>query len=401
MVHTVLGVVYFVACSHALMLAASLYKRSTKNGAGHLLALLMIVMGYKLFEGGALYTGLYALLPHTLDLLPLATLFMGPIFYLYVRRVSGLAPKPWHYSFLHFVPGLILWLYNSPAVFRPAEDKIAMWHVVLATSESVNLPPFIIALLLAVKVHLGVYLWLSWRAIQQFEKVSAQLRADNTPHVLKRLKLTVIGLIVLESTWVTLFAMQQFLSFDTLGSVSSIWLLFVAVFVLSFGYIGLQQPNLIFDSEERKLTEHAIDHPPGKMLARTNKENKVKYFHSALPESTLDVLAKEVESKLNNDKLYLDDALSLTKLAKQTDIRSHTLSQVISQSMNTNFYKLINGYRISHAVALIEDEANCWSLERIAFESGFSNRVTFVKAFKEAMGCTPSAHKKQYLSKQA
>ncbi len=90
----------------------------------------------------------------------------------------------------------------------------------------------------------------------------------------------------------------------------------------------------------------------------------------------------------------MDDKLSLTELAKATEIRSHTLSQVINQSMNTNFYKLINSYRVQHTVMLIDDTELHWPLERIALESGFSNRVTFVKAFKEVMQCTPSAYKK-------
>jgi AraC-like DNA-binding protein len=63
--------------------------------------------------------------------------------------------------------------------------------------------------------------------------------------------------------------------------------------------------------------------------------------------------------------------------------------------MNTNFYKLINGYRIQHAISLIEDNSIHWPLERIAFESGFANRVTFSKAFKEIMGQTASEYKKQ------
>jgi len=44
---------------------------------------------------------------------------------------------------------------------------------------------------------------------------------------------------------------------------------------------------------------------------------------------------------------------------------------------------------------LIDDTTVNWSLERIALESGFNNRVTFSKAFKEVMDCTPSAYKKK------
>lgn len=59
-----------------------------------------------------------------------------------------------------------------------------------------------------------------------------------------------------------------------------------------------------------------------------------------------------------------------------------------------------NGFLIEHqnkiyAVTLIDDDTVNWPLERIALESGFSNRVTFVKAFKDVMSCTPSAYKKQ------
>lgn len=133
--------------------------------------------------------------------------------------------------------------------------------------------------------------------------------------------------------------------------------------------------------------------PP--LTTGNEQDNKVKYLHSALPDSTLNVLAEELESKLKQQQLYLDDKLSLTELAKATEIRSHTLSQVINQSMNTNFYKLINSYRVQHAVMLIDNTELHWPLERIALESGFSNRVTFVKAFKEVMQCTPSAYKKQ------
>ena len=64
--------------------------------------------------------------------------------------------------------------------------------------------------------------------------------------------------------------------------------------------------------------------------------------------------------------------------------------------MHTNFYKLVNSYRVQHAVNLLEDKAINWPIERIALESGFSNRVTFNKAFKEQMTCTASDYKKRH-----
>ena len=396
MTQTALGTIYFVAFSHALMMAVSLYRRTSTGGSGRLLAILVLIMGYKLFEGGALYTGLYHSLAHSMDLLPAAALFFGPVFFLYVCKVTGNHPAALKFWPAHFIPGLALWLYSSPSVWQAHEAKVAMWDYVLTSSGISSLPAPIVTLLIAIKIHLGIYLWVSWTSIKRLESASANLRADNSQVVLFRLRLTTMALFGLEAIWVGLFLAQQLAGIGTLGTVSDIWLLFVAFFILSLGYIGLQNPGLLFEQEEQKLAANSLPQPEEIATAEGHHEDaKVKYLHSALPESTLNVLAEELEKQLKEQQLYLDDKLSLTKLAKITEIRSHTLSQVINQSMQTNFYKLINSYRVQHAVSLIDDIKVDWPLERIALESGFSNRVTFVKAFKEVMDCTPSAYKKQ------
>ena len=102
-----------------------------------------------------------------------------------------------------------------------------------------------------------------------------------------------------------------------------------------------------------------------------------------------------IEKALLEDELYLDEKLTLTGLASRIAIKSHTVSQVINQHMGTNFYKLVNRYRVHHASALIEDPSCHWPLERIAIESGFGNRVTFNKAFKEEYGCTAREYRAQ------
>lgn len=395
MSHTALGIIYFIAFSHAVMLALSLYQRTSSGSSGRILAIMAAIVGYKLFEGGALYSGFYHFVPHAMDLLPGEVLLLGPMFFLYVSKVSGRRPftsKLWP---LHFIPALLIWMFNVPSVWRSADAKIAMWQQVLLSTNDGALPIQWVVLLLAIKVHLSIYLILSWQNIKSFEHAAENLRADNSHSVLLRMHVTAIALFSLEAIWVGLFVAQQFWGLGTLALVSDIWLLFVAFFVLALGYIGLQSPELVFEQEEKTLAEQTISEEKYSEPAAHEQSEKVKYLHSALPESTLNVLAEALETQLKDQKLYLDDKLSLTKLAKKTDIRSHTLSQVINQCMETNFYKLINGYRVQHAVSLIEDPDLHWPLERIALESGFSNRVTFVKAFKEVMFCTPSAYKKQ------
>ena len=105
----------------------------------------------------------------------------------------------------------------------------------------------------------------------------------------------------------------------------------------------------------------------------------------------------ELTNKLNTlqtQQLYLDDKLTLTSLAEALELKPHMISQVINQTMQTSFYKLINSYRVEYAITLIEQKGTSWSIERIAFESGFGNRVTFNNAFKTLKGCSPSVFKK-------
>lgn len=384
-----LGIIYFVALSHGLMLTALLFKRSQPREPGRLLAWVAVAICYKLYEGGVLYTGLHRYVAHSMDLLPGMVLVIGPLLWLYTRRVSGEALIPFYQLAMHFLPAVALWFLNAPAVFRNAESKIAMWEQMhLHAHHSLSIQT--IVLLLSMKVHLGLYLYFSWRAIQRNKVTSKHLRADNSEHVLTGVQFMVVSFFLLEALWVSLFIAQQFFGIVTLGMVSDIWLLFVALMVLGIGYAGLQKPDLVFTSEEKKLVEAQAQNS-----GLEDNSGNVKYFHSALPEDTIALLSKELEEHIVSKELYLDDKLTLTDLAKATDVKAHTLSQVINQSMKTNFYKLINSYRVQHAVDLIEDHNVNWSLERIALESGFSNRVTFSKAFKEIMACTPSEYKKR------
>lgn len=387
--HTLLGLIYFIAFSHSLMLSVALWRKSTMQGTGRWLAILTLVVSYKLFEGGALYSGLYTSLAHGMDLLPGEILVIGPLLYIYSLVVVGKRPDKKALLSLHFIPALAIWLYNSPAVFRATDAKIAMWQGVATSSGGESLPLYLVILLLGMKAHLSVYLYLSWREIQVFERASANLRSDNSHQVLVNIRTLVSAFFVLEMIWAGLFVGQQYFGLDSLTKVGEIWLLLVAALMLGIGYIGLQKPDLIFTKEEYTLAQSCT------ASSTQEQTNNIKYFHSALPQDTAELLAKELEDNIQHKQLYLDEKLSLTDLAKATGIKAHTLSQVINLTMKTSFYKLINTYRIQHAIELIDNPAMNWTLERIAYESGFSNRVTFSKAFKEVMQCTPTAYKKE------
>jgi AraC-like DNA-binding protein len=393
---SLLSILYFVAFSHALMITVVLFLRSSYGAPGRLLGLITALLAYKLFEGGAWYSGLYQTIPHALGLIPNMVLILGPVFYGYVRRMTGQEPFDLRTWALHMLPFLGLWLYGSSMILLPAETKIALWSGMSSAEEHQIVAPVMMAQLLAIKGILTTYLVLSWRSLSRFSERIDQLRADNSRDILTQLRFLALSFILLEAVWVSMFLAQQIFAVGTLFQVSQVWLLFTALIILAIGYRGLQKPNFLLTQEECSLaaTPQQSGGLDNEGLAEVGDLN-VKYLYSALPQSAAGEIAELIENAMDQDKLYLDERRTLTKLSRAIDIKSHTLSQVINQHMHTNFYRLVNGYRVQHALALIDEPGAHFSLERIAIESGFSNRVTFNKAFKAHVSCTASAYRKR------
>ena len=399
MTSSLLPIVYFAAFSHALFLAVSLFRKSAAEAPGRLLAVVIALLAYKLFEGGVIHAGLYPVIPHAVDLMPMMVLFLGPVFFQYVRRMTGQLPwdlKQWG---LNLLPGVAVWLYFAPPLFRSAEAKVAAAQAARASTEEFVMPMGTIALLLAVKLHLASYLYASWRELDRFAATIDDLRADDSGSVLRQIRLLAAALILLETVWIVLFVAKQFFGQGALDHVGQVWLLFVAGIVMAMGYLGLHVSRFLVSREERSLAETRLNIP---VAISVDEPDTVKYLHSALPESAAGEMAEMIDHALLEDQLYLDEKLTLTRLAARIDLKAHTVSQVINQYMGTNFYKLVNRYRVQHASALIEDPSCHLSLERIAMESGFSNRVTFNKAFKEEHGCTARDYRaRQSMAKQS
>ena len=427
---SLLSLIYFIALSHALLMAVVLWQHTNKGQSGRILAIFLVVFAYKLFEGGVMHSDLYRVIPHALDWLPGVVLIIGPIFYGYIRSVSGEQPFSKIQWFFHLIPAILLIVYNSPQVLISASEKIANIEYALSYNGPMNLPISIIILLFALKFHFSVYLIRSWMILNKFEKQANQLRADNSFLVLKRHKQLCLSLVALESLWIVLFVLQQVAGVFLLEYVGNSWLLFMATIILAMGYYGLQQPRILFSDLEREFvnskfnlhlngnfekesnTEENVTDLDGigqlstkELLDLDSKKNNViklkqgerkeKYQLSTISESASLEIIRLIDNALKEKQLFLDEKLTLTILSEALSLKPHTISQVINQSMKLNFYQLINRYRVNYAIELLNQEQTGWSIERIAYESGFANRVTFNTAFKALKGCSASAYRKQ------
>jgi AraC-like DNA-binding protein len=121
-----------------------------------------------------------------------------------------------------------------------------------------------------------------------------------------------------------------------------------------------------------------------------------KYQHTGLTPAAAQKLADKLSDLMQQEKLYLDNAISLDKLCERLNASRHHVSQVINQFQQASFFEYINRLRIAEAQRLLltktKEELN--AIE-IAYLVGFNNKVSFINAFKKQTGCTPTQYRQQ------
>ena len=98
----------------------------------------------------------------------------------------------------------------------------------------------------------------------------------------------------------------------------------------------------------------------------------------------------KVKQLIENDQLYLSPNIKLSDLASKLSVSEKNISQAINECTGENINAFINKYRIRAAEELlINEKFRHFTIDAIAEESGFSNKVSFYKAFKKIHNMSP------------
>ena len=105
-------------------------------------------------------------------------------------------------------------------------------------------------------------------------------------------------------------------------------------------------------------------------------------------------LLKSVFEKLieyvEEEKVYLNKSIKVADLADALKHSEKTVSRSINTHSNGNFNSFINSFRVRHSKELlISGRLDHYTIEAIAEESGFANKVSFYNAFKSDTGMSP------------
>ena len=130
---------------------------------------------------------------------------------------------------------------------------------------------------------------------------------------------------------------------------------------------------------------------------------KVKQQDQQKGKMTLDEEIKEeiwikVKELFDNEKAYLNSALTLDDVAKSINHNRVYLSKVINEKFG-RFNDLLSKFRIEEAMQMLSgEEFNKFTIEGIANEVGFKSLSTFNPIFKKITGMTPTEFRRNSIN---
>lgn len=125
-----------------------------------------------------------------------------------------------------------------------------------------------------------------------------------------------------------------------------------------------------------------------------NPFKKEKYHGLAINEERKGELKNKILDFMDLKKPYLQQDCNLQLVADEFNELPHTISMIVNTHFNKSFPDFINCYRIKRAIEILQSENNNLTIEGIAYDCGFGNRISFYKAFKKETGKTPSEYLK-------
>ena len=148
--------------------------------------------------------------------------------------------------------------------------------------------------------------------------------------------------------------------------------------------------SLIFYQQNSNLKE-AYNFILKNRIPSNNRKQKSKQSSSGSPKEFDVVLKQKIMTALKNEKIYLDQNLTLKKFADHINSNTSYVSKTINEGCNKNFNALINEYRIQAIIdAFHSGQHQLYTIESIYQKAGFKSKSSFQKAFKSKMGVTAS-----------
>jgi len=300
---------------------------------------------------------------------------LGPLLFLYVKSLFLKEDSLVKNNLVHFIPTCLFALgITIPTIlFNNFNiEKLAYTHT-----------NFIRSIIRIENLYFVLYLIISLRLLSKYRKLTKCKYSNLTKYDFNWIKIMLLSALGIISVDLGLKIYEFFLG-DFQWNVDNISVLAMIVLVSYLAYYGVNQSKVLLPSF---ILDNEFDEPEiNKQKKNTLSSEKKEEFEN---------LKNKLELIIKTEQPYLNEDLTLGKLAEQLSTTDKKLSTMLNQYLNTTFYDLINKYRVEAVKDKINlDSHKNYNLFGIATECGFKSRTSFNRIFKKETGLSPSDFKK-------
>jgi len=362
-------IILFVLLIQFLTLVPFLFfQKSSKGFSNRILGLFLLAkalcissfLSFKLYN----YTSVY--FPHSLYFGTSFAILLGPTLYFYIRSSIKRDFRFSHIDIIHVLPFLVHFfiltiqytIYNADAkreiLLRGGLFTAQIWHI------------YYIVLYIYIISYTIAALW----CVRQFRK-DLKISPSRYEFVnLSWMTFILLGFLIKYSFDLCYILVDSNSLMSHAALIISRIILLVVINMMI--YKALRQPSLLlgkeYDQTGRKQS-----------LSDMSKET---YLHKLL-------------NYMEKERPYLDPELSLEQLSGMASIPPRSLTTVLNECLNQNFYDFINSYRVKESVCILrERNPKDKTVLEVLFEVGFNNKSSFNIAFKKHNGMTPTEYRK-------
>jgi AraC-like DNA-binding protein len=316
-------------------------------------------------------------------------LLTGPMLFFYVRGVLRDDYKFEKFDWLHFIPAFILLINILPHLFSSYAFKLSFAERVLMNPAEIlnNINLFVPSKFnFFLRPIIGlIYIGACIRLV--FLKFKFEKPEDKQSLLIYRwLSLLIFNTLLVYVSFL-IFTIFSFQTLDyKMAEVRGYYFLNISLIgLVLFNTTLLFFPNILYGLPQLDFLLPNMTKSP---LIELAPKKLVKSFE--ISEEKLQLLHDKINT-YSFTKPYLNSDFSLSIMSANTDIPVHHLSFYFNEHLNINFNTWKNDLKINFVIEQIEKGNNeLLTLDALAKQAGFVSRTTFLNAFKQKIGLTPT-----------
>ena len=340
---------------------------------------------------------------------------IGPFAFFYMRSILRDNSKLNKTDYLHFALFILSFIGYTPYFFSGWDYKLIVAQNLY--SENWNIAPFHLNSIFPHKIdqvinvlHTYFYSIALWYLLWHYKKPANRSIIHTKQYKLIKNWLIIFASILTIITINFTVAMANVWLYDDKSiflNRASIALLFASLVYVLMNVVIFFFPHIMYGLPvDLKLELMATEEK--QINNATPSNSKVSNF--SIKEESLDQISKSelqlftpeyrknIAAALQSFKereVFLNPDFKLKQISNESKIPAHHLTYFFNDIKKISFSDWRNSLRIEEAKVLIrQGETDNFTLQSIALRCGFSSQNTFIRAFKNSTGTTPSTYLK-------